>query len=87
MDMIDEELARLKNRIDDLRNRIIPNLDSRAQQVYAQVMSMQKDSEKRLKLEKEYALMDKEIRMRSDEAIKISQQMDNLEFEKNLGNR
>ena len=87
MDMIDEELARLKNRIDDLRNRIIPNLDSRAQQVYAEVMSMQKDSEKRLKLEKEYALMDKEIRMRSDEAIKISQQMDNLEFEKNLGNR
>ena len=48
--MIDEELARLKNRIDDLRNRIIPNLDSKAQQVYAQVMSMPKESEKRLKL-------------------------------------
>ena len=87
MDMIDEELARLKNRIDDLRNRIIPNLDSRAQQLYAQVMSMPKESEKRLKLEKEYGLMDKEIRMRSDEAIKIAQQMDNLEFEKNLGRR
>jgi hypothetical protein len=87
MDMIDEELARLKNRLDDLRNRIIPNLDSRAQQVYAQVMSMQKESEKRLKLEKEYALMDKEIRMRSDEAMKITQQRENLEFEKNLGNR
>jgi hypothetical protein len=87
MDMIDEELARLKNRLDDLRNRIIPNLDSRAQQVYSQVMSMQKESEKRLKLEKEYALMDKEIRMRSDEAMKITQQRENLEFEKNLGNR
>jgi hypothetical protein len=87
MDMIDEELARLKNRLDDLRNRIIPNLDSRAQQVYAQVMSMQKESEKRLKLEKEYGLMDKEIRMRSDEAMKITQQRENLEFEKNLGNR
>jgi hypothetical protein len=87
MDMIDEELARLKNRLDDLRNRIIPNLDSKAQQVYAQVMSMPKESEKRLKLEKEYALMDKEIRMRSDEAMKITQQRENLEFEKNLGNR
>jgi recombinational DNA repair ATPase RecF len=87
MDMIDEELARLKNRLDDLRNRIIPNLDSRAQQVYAQVMSMPKESEKRLKLEKEYALMDKEIRMRSDEAMKITQQRENLEFEKNLGKR
>ena len=87
MDMIDEELARLKNRLDDLRNRIIPNLDIKAQQVYAQVMSMPKESEKRLKLEKEYALMDKEVRMRSDEGIKIAQQMENLEFEKNLGKR
>ena len=87
MDMIDEELARLKNRLDDLRNRIIPNLDSKAQQVYSQVMSMPKESEKRLKLEKEYALMDKEIRMRSDEAMKITQQRENLEFEKNLGKR
>jgi recombinational DNA repair ATPase RecF len=87
MDMIDEELARLKNRLDDLRNRIISNLDSKAQQVYAQVMSMPKDSEKRLKLEKEYALMDKEVRMRSDEAIKIIQQMENLEFEKKLSKR
>jgi len=85
--MIDEELARLKNRLDDLRNRIIPNLDGKAQQVYAQVMSMPKESEKRLKLEKEYALMDKEIRMRSDEGIKIAQEMENLEFEKNLGRR
>ena len=87
MDMIDEELARLKNRLDDLRNRIISNLDSKAQQVYAQVMSMPKDSKKRLKLEKEYALMDKEVRMRSDEAIKITQQMENLEFEKKLSKR
>lgn len=87
MDMIDEELARLKNRLDDLRNRIIFNLDIKAQQVYAQIMSMPKDSEKRLKLEKEYALMDNEIRMRSDEAINIVQQMENLEFEKSLSKR
>ena len=87
MDMIDEELARLKNRLDDLRNRIILNLDIKAQQVYAQVMSMPKESEKRLKLEKEYALMDKEVRMRSDEAMKIVQQMENLEFEKKLSKR
>lgn len=87
MDMIDEELARLKNRLDDLRNRIILNLDMKAQQVYAQVMLMPEESEKRLKLEKEYALMDKEVRMRSDEAIKITQQMENLEFEKKLSKR
>jgi recombinational DNA repair ATPase RecF len=87
MDMIDEELARLKTRLDDLRNRIIQNLDSKAQQVYAQVMSMPKESEERLKLEKEYALMDKEVRMRSDEAMKIVQQMENLEFEKKLSKR
>lgn len=87
MDMIDEELARLKNRLDDLRNRIIFNLDAKAQQVYAQVMSMPKESEKRLKLEEEYALMSKEVRVRSDEAIKITQQMENLEFEKKLSKR
>ena len=85
--MIDEELARLKNRLDDLRNRVIQNLDIKSQQIYGQIMSMPKESDQRLALEKEYTLMDKELRMRSDEAIKIAQQMENLEFEKNLAKR
>lgn len=87
MDMIDEELARLKSQLDDLRIRVIPDLDGKAQQIYAQIMSMPKESEKRIKLEKEYGSLAKEVSMRSDEARNIAQQMENLEFEKNINIR
>ncbi len=87
MDMIDEELARLKIRLDDLRNRIIPDLDGKSQQIYSQIMSMPKENEQRQGLEKEYGLMAKEVSMRSDEARNIAQQMENLEFEKNISKR
>lgn len=87
MDMIDEELARLKTRLDDLRNRIIPDLDGKSQQIYSQIMSMPKENEQRQGLEKEYGLMAKEVSMRSDEARNIAQQMENLEFEKNISKR
>lgn len=87
MDMIDEELARLKSQLDDLRIRVIPDLDGKAQQIYAQIMSMPKESKKRLKLEKEYGMLAKEVSMRSDEARNIAQQMENLEFEKNINVR
>lgn len=87
MDMIEEELARLQTRLDELRLRIIPDQDSRSQQIYSEVMSLPKDSEKRLKLEKEYAIVAKELGMRNDEARNISQQMENLEFEKKISSR
>lgn len=85
--MIEEELARLQTRLDELRLRIIPDQDSRSQQIYSEVMSLPKDSEKRLKLEKEYAIVAKELGMRNDEARNISQQMENLEFEKKISSR
>lgn len=87
MDMIEEELARLQTRLDELRLRIIPDQDSRSQQIYSEVMSLPKDSEKRLKLEKEYAIVAKELGMRNDEARNILQQMENLEFEKKISSR
>lgn len=85
--MIEEELARLQTRLDELRLRIIPDQDSRSQQIYSEVMSLPKDSDKRLKLEKEYAIVAKELSMRNDEARNISQQMENLEFEKKISSR
>lgn len=87
MNMIEEELARLQTRLDELRLRIIPDQDSRSQQIYSEVMSLPKDSDKRLKLEKEYAIVAKELGMRNDEARNISQQMENLEFEKKISSR
>lgn len=85
--MIEEELARLQTRLDELRLRIIPDQDSRSQQIYSEVMSLPKDSDKRLKLEKEYAIVAKELGMRNDEARNILQQMENLEFEKKISSR
>ncbi len=87
MDMIDEELTRLQTRLDELRLRIIPDQDSKSQQIYSEVISLPKDSEKRLKLEKEYAIVAKELGIRNDEARNILQQMENLEFEKKISSR
>jgi hypothetical protein len=84
MDMIDEELNRLRTRLDELNSRIIPDFENRTQMLYSQIMPMQKGSDEREKMEHEYTLLSKELRMRSDELISIRQQIENLELEKTL---
>ena len=82
MDMIDEELTRLSNRLSDLILRVIPQFENKTQLLYSQIMPMEKESEVRQTLEAEYSLLSKELRLRSDELIKIRQEMDSLEQEK-----
>jgi len=82
MDMIDEEIRRLQNRQDELKSRVLPDLENRTQLLYAQIMPLKKDSEEREKLEAEYTLLSKELRLRSDEMFNIRQQVENLEAQK-----
>jgi predicted RNase H-like nuclease (RuvC/YqgF family) len=84
MDMINEELNRLKTRIDELKTRIIPDLESKSEQLYARIMPMQKGSEERVKLEAEYTLLSRELSRRSNEIMNLRQNSENLEFEKSL---
>ena len=52
--------------------------------LYARIMPMQKGNEERDKLEHEYTLLSKELRMRSEELYKARQQIENLELQKTL---
>ena len=87
MDMIDEELLRLRIRLDDLNLRVIPELENKTQVMYAQVMQMRKESEERKKIEADYKLISKDLSARCDELIGIRQQIENLEKEKSFGSR
>lgn len=84
MEIIDQELMRLKNRMDELSSRIIPDFEHRTQMLYGQIMTLRKDSAEREKHEEEYAHLSKELRLRSDEIINLRLEMENLEMEKNL---
>jgi hypothetical protein len=82
--MIDQELMRLKTRMDELSSRIIPDFEHRTQVLYGHIMALRKDSREREMQEAEYAHLSKELRLRSDEIINIRLEMENLELEKNL---
>lgn len=84
MDMIDEEITRLKARQDELKLRIVPNLDNKAQLLYARIMPLTNENEERERLEAEYTLLSKELRLRSDELFNIRQQIENLEMQKSM---
>ena len=47
MDMIDEELNRLKTRVDELKSRIMPDLGGKSEVLYARIMPMKEGSEER----------------------------------------
>lgn len=85
--MIDEELTRLRERLEDLELRLIPEFENRTQIIYAQVMHMPKESEEREKLEIEYKILSKDLSARCDELINTRHQIENLELEKTFGNR
>ena len=74
--MIDEELMRLANRLDDLKLRVIPDYENRTQMIYSRVMSLPKDSEERLSLGAEYKTLSSELTRRSDELIEIRLQIE-----------
>ncbi len=82
MDMIDEELMRLHNRMQDLKLRVIPEFENKTQMLYSQIMALPKDSPDRQRMESEYRNLSGELSRRSDEMINIKQQIDNLETEK-----
>jgi RNA processing factor Prp31 len=84
MDMIDEELNRLMTRVDELKSRIMPDLESKSEVLYARIMPMKEGSEEREKLEAEYTLLSKELTHRSIEITNLRGNMENLEFEKTL---
>lgn len=84
MEIIEQELMRLKNRMDELSTRIIPDFENRTQLLYGQIMTLRKDSEEREKHKEEYAHLSKELRLRSDEIVNIRLEIENLEMEKNL---
>lgn len=84
MDMIDEELNRLKTRVDELKSRIMPDLESQSEVLYARIMPMKEGSDERTRLEAEYKLLSKELTRRSNELTNHRSSMDNLEFEKSL---
>lgn len=84
MDLIEEELNRLRIRLDELVGRIIPDLENKAQMLYARIMPLREGTEERDRLESEYTLLSKELRLRSDELYNARQQIENLELQKTL---
>ncbi len=79
--MIEEELMRLRSRLNDLQLRVIPLFENKTQQLFAQIMPLPKESGDRVKLEAEYDLQFKELRLRSDELIRIQHEIQNLEIQ------
>lgn len=84
MEMIDQELMRLKTRMDELSSRIIPDFENRTELLYGHIMTLRKDSQEREKQEVEYAHLSKELRLRCDELLNLRLEMENMELEKKL---
>jgi len=83
--MLDEEITRLGIRLKDLKVRIIPDFESKSSAIFSRIQGMSKDasnSAERAKLETEYGKMSNELRIRSDEMIKIRQEIERLELQK-----
>lgn len=85
--MIDQEIARLRRREDDLKIRLIPELEGKTETLYAHIMLLQEGTETREKLEKEFDILSKELRLRSDELVQIRQQIQSLELQRPVKRR
>jgi hypothetical protein len=84
MDMIDEELARLRNRMNDLTQKVIPEFENKTQVLFSQIMPLEKGSTEREMLEKDFTHASNELKLRSNELISLRQQIEHLETEKSL---
>jgi hypothetical protein len=82
MEMIDLRLNRLQTRLKELSSKLVPDLDAKATVIYARIMPLPLNGELRLKLEAEYTLISKELKLRSNEIIDIRHEIDNLELER-----
>lgn len=80
--MIDQEIARLGRRMEELTRRLIPELESKTETLYAHIMPLEEGSDAREKLEHEFNLLSKELRLRSDELIEIRRQIQRLELQR-----
>lgn len=80
----DQEVEKLRRRLDDLDRRVIPELETRTQSLFAQIMPLQKGSEEREKLVEQYSRNSKELRLRSDEKVEIRRQIERLQQQKQI---
>lgn len=82
LSMIDQEINRLQLRKEELTVKVIPDLENRTQGLYQLILPLAKGSEDRERYEEEYALLSKELRLRSDELVSIGHEIENLEVQK-----
>lgn len=82
VDLIDRELEKRYWRLDELEKRVIRDLEHRTEQLYAQIMFLQKGNEERIRLENEFNKDSKELRMRSSELRELRQEIETLKLEK-----
>ena len=80
--MIDRELDKRQNRLDELESRIIRDLEHRTELLYSQIMVLRKGSEEREKLELEYKKDSNELRMRSNEIRELRTEIETLKLER-----
>ena len=84
MEMLDQEIMRLKHRMTELAEKIIPEFEHKTEVLYAQIMTMEKGSDERTRLEDEFGRLSKELRLRSDELNNARMQIENLETQKSF---
>jgi len=77
--MIDQEIRRLQDRLRELDEKILPQLEHRTEFLFSQIMPLPRDSDEREKLEQEYTVLSKELRVRSDERYSTRQELDRLQ--------
>ncbi|XOV86827.1 MAG: hypothetical protein ACFHX7_17875 [Pseudomonadota bacterium] len=75
------EIKRLQERNRDLSARVIPDLEHRTEILYSQIMPLRHGSDDRLRLEAEYDLLSKELRLRCDELLENRHRIARLELE------
>ncbi len=76
--MIEQEIKRLENRIQELEEKILPQLEHRTEFLYAQIVPLHEGSDEREKLEQEFKVLSKELRLRSDEKVNSRQEVARL---------
>lgn len=84
--MIEKEIRRLRDRIAELDNKIVPQLEHRTEFLYQQILPLQEGSDERVRLEQEYAVLSKELRLRCDECLNSRHEVARLESELNTRN-
>ena len=80
--MIDRELEKRQNRMDELESRRIRDLEHSTELLYSQIMVLRKGSEEREKLELEYKKDSNELRMRSNEIRELRTEIETLKLER-----